>query len=48
MAIIHDCQPLITTVTTSSILNVAAALNSSLHADVLYDSLQVLRTLNTL
>ena len=48
MAIIHDCQPLITIVTTSSILNAAAALNPSLHVDVLYDSLQVPRTLNTL
>ena len=41
VTIVHDCQQLITTVTLSSILDIAVALDLALYIDVILNSLQV-------
>ena len=44
----HGCQPITTIVTTSFILDVAAAIELLLYTDILYISLQILEILNNL
>ena len=48
LTIVHGCQLLITTVTTSLIFDIATFLDSPLYSNILYKSLQVLQILDNL